>query len=184
MYWKPSVNYVIRLLLVNPGDVLLIQCMFLIYDSFFSICVYLYLFVNKMLFITRALYYSKRQIHFLSFIDIHNSLDYVSCFFGVLQRACDVRHGVSSTSMDQVIDALLSAHRASFFLNSDCIVNPTRTMFVQESHVRSLVRVYSHRVVVFSPGIGVNVHGNPMFSVLAVRFRVSYQCRRRVQLSG
>jgi hypothetical protein len=36
MYWKPSVNYVIRLLLVNPGDVLQIQCMLLIYDSFFS----------------------------------------------------------------------------------------------------------------------------------------------------
>jgi hypothetical protein len=92
-----------------------------------------------MLFIIQALYYSKCQIHFLSFIDIHKSLDYVRCFFGVLQRACDVRHGVSSTSMNQVIDAMLSAHRASFFLNSDCIVSPTRTMFVQESHVRGLV---------------------------------------------
>ena len=70
---------------------------------------------------------------------IHKSLDYVSCFFGVLQRACDVRHGVSSTSMNQVIDAMLSAHRASFFLNSDCIVSPTRTMFVQESHVRGMI---------------------------------------------
>jgi hypothetical protein len=51
-----------------------------------------YVFVNKMLFIIRALYYSKRQIHFLSFIDktIHKSLDYVRCFFRILQRACDV----------------------------------------------------------------------------------------------
>jgi len=106
----------------------------------FSICVYLYVFVNKMLFIIRALYYSKRQIHFLSFIDrtIHKSLDYVRCFFEILQRACDVRLGVSSTSMNQVLDAMMSAHRASFFLNSDCIVSPTCTMFVQKSHVRSL----------------------------------------------
>jgi hypothetical protein len=51
-------------------------------------------------------YYSKRQIHFLSFIDIHKSLDYVRCFFWVLQQACDVRHVVSSTSMNQVIDAM------------------------------------------------------------------------------
>ena len=110
-------------------------------------------FLNTMLFIIRALYYSKRQIHFLSFIDktIHKSLDYVRCFFVVLQRACDVRHGVSSTSMNQVIDAMLSAHRASFFLNSDCIVSPTRTLFVQESHVCDLVGWLSHRVVVFSP---------------------------------
>ena len=108
---------------------------------FFYMCLFVCLdvFVNKMLFIIQALYYSKCQIHFLSFIDIHKSLDYVRCFFGVLQRACDVRHGVSSTSMNQVIDAMLSAHRASFFLNSDCIVSPTRTMFVQESNVRGLV---------------------------------------------
>ena len=138
-----------------------------------------------MLFIIRALYYNKRQIHFLSFIDktIHKSLDYVRCFFGVLQRACDVRHGASSTAMNQVIDAMLSAHRASFLLNSDRIVSPTRTMFVQESHVCGLVEWLSHRVVVFSPGIGVNVHGYSMFSVYTVRFRVSYQCRRHVQLS-
>ena len=108
---------------------------------FFYMCLFVCLdvFVNKMLFIIRALYYNKRQIHFLSFIDIHKSLDYVSCFFGVLQQACDVRHGVSSTAKNQVIDVMLSTHRASFFLNSDCIVSPTRTMFVQESHVHGMI---------------------------------------------
>ena len=73
-------------------------------------------FVNKMLFIIQALYYNKCQIHFISFIDILKSLDYVRCFFGVLQRACDVRHGVSSTSMNQVIYAMLSAHRCFLLL--------------------------------------------------------------------
>ncbi|MCS5550679.1 MAG: hypothetical protein NZ811_04070, partial [Gammaproteobacteria bacterium] len=73
----------------------------------------------------------------LSFIDetIHESLDCVRCFFGVLQRACDVRHVVSSTSMNQVIDAMLSAYSGAFFLNSDGVVSPTRTMFVHKVHV-------------------------------------------------
>jgi len=90
-----------------------------------------------MLFIIQALHYSKRQVHFLSFIDetMHKSLEYVCGFFGVLQRACDVRHGVSSTSVYQVIDAVLSAYSASFFLNSDGVVSPTRTMFVHKVHV-------------------------------------------------
>jgi len=92
-----------------------------------------------MLFVIRAKYIiTKRQVHFLSFIDetMHKSLDYVRGFFGVLQRACDVRHEVSSTSVYQVIDAVLYVYSGAFFLNSDGVVSPTRTMFVHKVHVR------------------------------------------------
>ena len=91
-----------------------------------------------MLFIIQALHYNKRQVQFLSFIDktMHTSIDYVSGFSRMSQCSRNIAHGFSGTSVYQIKYAMVSAHSGAFFLNSDGVVSPTRTMFVHKIHVR------------------------------------------------
>ena len=114
----------------------------LIYDCIFYIhivCMFFLLvcFVNKMFFITQALHDNKHQVHFLSFIDktIHKSIDYVCGFSRVSQCSRNIVHGFSGTSVYQIKYPVVSAYGGAFFLNSDGVVSPTRTMFVHKVHV-------------------------------------------------
>ena len=96
-----------------------------------------------MLFIIQALHYNKRQVQFLSFIDktMHTSIDYVCGFSRMSQCSRNIAHGFSGTSVYQIKYAMVSAHSGAFFLNSDGVVSPTRTMFVHKVHVSPIVRV-------------------------------------------
>ena len=90
-----------------------------------------------MLFIIQVLHYNKRQVHFLSFIDktMHRSLDYVCGFSRVSQCSRNIVDGFSATSVYQLKYTVVSAYSGTFFLNSDGVVSPTRTMFVHNVHV-------------------------------------------------
>ena len=116
----------------------------LIYDCTFYICsficflfVCLDVFVNNMLFIIQALHYSKHQVHFLSFIDMtmNKRFDYVYGFSQVSQCSRNIFHGFSGTSVHQIKYTVVSAYSGAFFLNSNGVVSPTRTMFVHKVHV-------------------------------------------------
>jgi hypothetical protein len=80
---------------------------------------------------------TKRQVHFLSFIDktMHTSLDYVCGFSLMSQCFRNITHGYSGTSVYQIKYTVVSAYSGAFFLNSNGVVSPTRTMFVHKVHV-------------------------------------------------
>ena len=114
---------------------LIYDCIF--YICSFFVCLFAFFFVNNMLFIIQALHHSKRQVHFLSFIDktIHKSFDYVCDFSRVSQCSRNITHGFSGTSVYQIKYTVVSAYSGGFFLNSNGVVSLTRTMFVHKVHV-------------------------------------------------
>jgi len=162
----------------------------LIYDCIFYICSFLFVcmlfFVNKMLFIIQALHYSKREVHFLSFIDktMHKSLDYVCSFFRMSQGPRYVRHGSTGTSVYGVKYTVVSAHDGSIFLYSDCIVSPTGAMSVHKIYVNTLKRRSAGRVVIFFSRIGVYVNGYPGSAGDIIRMRVPTKAKGTLILLG
>ena len=110
---------------------------FSIYVLCLFVCLFAFFFVNKMLFIIQALHYSKRQVHFLSFIDktMHKSIDYVCGFSRVSQCSRNIAHGFSDTFVYQIKYTVVSVYSGAFVLNSDGVVSLTRTMFVHKVHV-------------------------------------------------
>ena len=136
--------------------------MYAIYDCIFYICsfVCLFFFVNKMLFIIRGFtLLKKRQVHFLSFIDktMHTTLDYVWGFSRMSQCSRNITHGFSVTSVYQIKYTVVSEYSGAFFLNSNGVVSPTRTMFVHKVHVSPLKGWSSCGIVIFSSRIGIDV---------------------------
>ena len=162
---------------------LIYDCIF--YICSFFVCLFAFFFVNNMLFIIQALHHSKRQVHFLSFIDkmMHKSLDYACGFSRVSQCSRNIAHEFSGTYMCKVKYTVVSAHDGSLFLYSDCIVSPTGAMSVHKLYVNTLKRRSTGRVVIFSSRIGVYVNGYPVSAGEIIRLRVPYQGRRYVQSS-
>ena len=80
---------------------------------------------------------AKRQVHFLSFIDktMHKSLDSVCGFSRMSQCSRIIGQGFSGTSVYKIKDTVVSAYSGAFFLNSNGVVSPTRTMFVHKVRV-------------------------------------------------
>ena len=56
-------------------------------------------------------------------------------FSRVSQCSRNITHGFSGTSVYQIKYTVLSAYSGAFFLNSDGVVSPTRTMFVHKVYV-------------------------------------------------
>jgi hypothetical protein len=74
---------------------------------------------------------TKRQVHFLSFIDktMHKSLDSVCGFSRMSQCSRNIAQGFSGIYVYKIKDTVVSAYSGDFFLNSNGVVSPTRTMF-------------------------------------------------------
>ena len=66
---------------------------------------------------------------------MHKSLDYVCGFSRMSQCSRNIARRFSGTSVYQIKYTVVTAHSGAFFLNSDGVVNPTRTMFVHKVHV-------------------------------------------------
>jgi hypothetical protein len=75
---------------------------------------------------------------------------------------------------------MMSAHGRSFFLYSNGIVSPMKTMFVHEIDISGFVRWTSGWIVVFPSWVGVNVYSDPVLSHSMVWIRISHKGRRYV----
>ena len=82
------------------------------------------------------------------------------------------------TSMNEVKNAMMSTHCRSFFLCSNSIACPTRTMFVHKIHESPWKGWCSSMVVVFLSWVGIDVYNDPVLSHSMVWIRISHKDRR------
>jgi hypothetical protein len=82
--------------------------------------------------------------------------------------------------MNEVKNAMKSAHDRSFFLYSNGIVSPMKAMFVHEIEISGFVRWTSGWIVVFPWGVCVDVYSDPVLSHSMVWIRMSHKGRRYV----
>jgi hypothetical protein len=87
---------------------------------------------------------------------------------------------MSCTSMNEVKNAMKSAHGRSFFLYSNGIVSPMKAMFVHEIDISGFVWWTSGLIVVFPSSVGVDVYSDPVLSHWMVWIRISHKDRRYV----
>jgi hypothetical protein len=66
---------------------------------------------------------------------MHKSLDYVCGFSRVSQCSRNIAHGFPATSVYQIQYTVVSAYSGAFFLNSNGVVSPTRTIIAHQVHV-------------------------------------------------
>jgi hypothetical protein len=80
---------------------------------------------------------TKRQVHFLSFIDktMHKSLHSVCGFSRMSQCSRNIAQGFSGTFVYKITYTVVFAYSGAFFLNSNGVVSPTHTMFVHKVRV-------------------------------------------------